>query len=213
MITSIEQTNDQPWTVEEDEKLLKMLRRCPDKNKWSIVSKGVGTHPLKAFIETKIDYQPRSQEPDKYTGAKPSYPHTITLRDFMDKYPHTISWQELETRLPDVLTAINGDKMTSFSYDKAETFYVCDGCKHYIQKNKNSAAAEVFCCEAFEEKRGDDNYDLKKACVLFDSGKSAGKPRKFMTTDRDGRKKTMAADGIEGPEKVDAACIRNAIWR
>ena len=43
MITSIEQTNDQPWTVEEDEKLLKMLRRCPDKNKWSIVSKGVGT--------------------------------------------------------------------------------------------------------------------------------------------------------------------------
>ena len=131
----------------------------------------------------------------------------------MDKYPHTISWQELEARLPDVLTAINGDKMTSFSYDKAEMFYACAGCKHYIQKNKNSAAAEVFCCEAFEEKRGDDNFDLKKACVLFDSGKSVGKPRKFMTTDRDGRKKTLAADGVEGPEKVDAACIRNAVWR
>ena len=94
-----------------------------------------------------------------------------------------------------------------------EMFYACDGCKHYIQKNKNSAAAEVFCCEAFEEKRGDDNFDLKKACVLFDSGKSVGKPRKFMTTDRDGRKKTLAADGVEGPEKVDAACIRNAVWR
>lgn len=31
-----------------------------------------------------------------------------------------------------MLTAINGEDLTSFSYDKAETFYACGGCNHYI---------------------------------------------------------------------------------
>ena len=42
--------------------------------------------------------------------------------------------------------------------------YACGGCNHYIQKNKNSATAEVFCCEAFEEKRGDDDLRQVHRC-------------------------------------------------
>ena len=116
---------------------------------------------------------------------------------------------ELEARLPAVLTAINADKMTSYSYDKADTFYACAYCKCYIGKNKCTATAEVFCCEEYEQARNEDGFRLKDGCMLYDRGTSIGKPHKFKTLP----KKTMVTDGAEGPDKQDIACIKNAVWR
>ena len=126
-----------------------------------------------------------------------------------------VTWQEMEKRLPDVLASISTDQPTSFKYDKGETFYACQFCNYDINKNKRTATAEIFCCGQYEDAYSEDGFQLKNGCIcyMYDGGASDGKPKKYKTVDTDGRKKNMNPDGVEGPEKVHAACIKNAVWR
>ena len=121
-----------------------------------------------------------------------------------------VTWQEMEKRLPDVLASISTDQPTSFKYDKGETFYACKFCNYDISKNKHTAAAEIFCCGEYEDAHGHDGFELKDGCICYGAGSaSEGRPKKFKTMP----KKTIDADGVEGPDKKDVACIKNAIWR
>ena len=124
-----------------------------------------------------------------------------------------VTWQEMEKRLPGVLASISTDQPTSFKYDKGETFYACQFCNYDINKNKYAATAEVFCCSEYEDAHKVDGFELKDGCICYDGGASDGKPKKYKTVDKDGRKKNIVPDGVEGPDKEDAACIKNAVWR
>ena len=74
--------------------------------------------PLKKFLEDECDYSPRERQTEGSYIYK-----TITLRQLQQKYPNDITWQELEQRLPGVLSEINREKMFSYSYDKG-TYYI-----------------------------------------------------------------------------------------
>ena len=66
----------------------------------------------------------------------------------------------------------------------------------------------VFCCEEFEDAHGQDGFQLKDGCICYEDGASKGKPKKYRTLPM----KTMDVDDVEGPAKVDIACIKNAGW-
>ena len=161
------------------------------------------TDPLKAFIERKVEYKPRERQVDKNYIE-----HTISLRNFMTEFGGDITWQEMEKRLPQVLDAINTEQFTSLKYDKGETFYACKFCHYHLAKNRHTSTAEVFCCEEFEDAHGQDGFQLKDGCICYEGGASKGKPKKFKTLPV----KTMDVDNVEGPLKVDIACIKNAGW-
>ena len=130
---------------------------------------------------------------------------------FIAKYPGDITWQELEARLLDILDSINAAKHTSFSYFVGENFYFCDDCMCHVEKNKYTAAAEVFCCGVFEDVREQSGFQLNNGCVLYDAHHaSRGKPKKFKTLPK---KTKVDGTGVDGPDKVDMAVIRNAVWR
>jgi hypothetical protein len=162
--------------------------------------------PLKTFIEGNVDYSPRERQQDGTYSES-----CITLRSLLAKMGGDETWQTLESRLPGVLASINADAQTSFKYDKGETFYACKFCSYDVNKNKHTAAAEVFCCSEYEDEHKKEGFELKHGCICYDSGASAGKPRKYRTLP----KKTNGADGsgVDGPDKEDAACLKNAIWR
>ena len=65
--------------------------------------------------------------------------------------------------------------MTSYKYDKGETFYVCKFCNYHLGKNRHSATAEVYCCEEYEDAHGQDGFQLKDGCICYDRGASEGK--------------------------------------
>ena len=67
---------------------------------------------------------------------------------------------------------------TQYKYDAGTTFYRCLFCDWHLDKNKYTAAAEVYCCPAQEEHA---SQPLKERTKLYDSGTSAGKPKKFKT--------------------------------
>jgi hypothetical protein len=170
--------------------------------------------PLKEFLIKNIEYKPRERQPDHTYKES-----TISLRALMgwdgtrgmggvDGFDG-VTWQEMEKRLPGVLGSINVDAQTSFKYDKGETFYACKFCNYDISKNKHTAAAEIFCCGEYEDAHGRDGFELKDGCICYDGGASDGKPKKYKTLP----KKNIDPDGVEGPDKEDAACIKNAIWR
>ena len=78
----------------------------------------------------------------------------------------------------------------------------CKFCNYHLGKNRHGATAEAFCCEQYEDVHGQDGFQLK------DGGASEGRPKKLKTLP----KKTMAVDGVEGPDKEDVASIKNAGW-
>ena len=171
--------------------------------------------PLREFILKNIEYKPRERQPDRTYQES-----TISLRALMgwdgthgmggcDGFDEMTS-QEMDKRLPGVLASINTEHQYSFKYDKGETFYACESCKYDINKNKHTAAAAIFCCGQYEDAHGQDRFQLKDGCICYGAGSaSEGKPKKFKTMP----KKTIDADGVEGPDKKDVACIKNAIWR
>ena len=110
--------------------------------------------------------------------------------------------------MPGVLATVNAEHMTSYKYDKGETFYVCKFCNYHLGKNRHSTTADVYCCEEYEDAHGQDGFQLKDGCICYDRGASEGKPKKFKTLP----KKTIAVDGVEGPDKEDVASIKNAGW-
>ena len=71
----------------------------------------------------------------------------------------------------------------------------------HLGENRYGASAEVFCCEEYEDAHKQDGYQLKDGCICYNSGASAGKPKKFKTLPQ----KTMVADCVEWPDKEDVA--------
>ena len=61
----------------------------------------------------------------------------------MAEFGGDTTWEELEQRLPGVLAVVNAEHMTSYKYDKGETFYVCKFCNYHLGKNRHSTTAEV----------------------------------------------------------------------
>ena len=69
-------------------------------------------------MHPKLEYKPRERQ----VGGT-YIEHALTLRNFMAEFGGDTTWEELEQRLPGVLAAVNAERMTSYKYDKGETFY------------------------------------------------------------------------------------------